>query len=272
VRVTAVQLTSSTDVADNLARAQRSVRESAAAGAELVVLPEAAMHTFGRPGVSLSPVAQPLDGPWVTGLVHVAAETGTTVIAGMFETVPGQERVRNTVTIVDRNGLRGRYRKVHLFDALGWRESDRLLPGDPDDLLVLDIGDQRVGVLTCYDIRFPELPRLLVDAGATLLAVPSAWVAGPLKEAHWTTLVTARALENTCWVVAAGQGPPEYAGGSAVVDPLGVVVARQGEADGVMLAEADRTRVDDVRARLPVLEHRRYQVRPREQRPRGPER
>lgn len=259
-----MQLTSSTDVSDNLVRAQQAVRQAAAAGAELVVLPEAAMHTFGRPDLPLASVAQPLDGPWVTGLVDTAGETGTTVVAGMFEAVPDDDRVRNTVTVVDGTGLRGHYRKAHLFDALGWRESDRLLPGDPEDLLVRDVGDQRVGVLTCYDVRFPELPRLLVDQGATLLAIPSAWVAGPLKEAHWSTLITARALENTCWVVAAGQGPPEYAGGSAVVDPLGVTVARRGESDGVLVAEADPARLDDARARLPVLEHRRYRISPAE--------
>jgi predicted amidohydrolase len=161
----------------------------------------------------------------------------------------------------------GAYRKLHLFDALGWRESAKIRPGelDPADpasaLLTFDVGDLTVGVLTCYDLRFPEMSRALVDAGATLLALPAAWVAGPLKEAHWLTLVTARAIENTCYVAAAGQAPRDYAGQSVIVDPMGVPLARLGETDGaVAVAEVTAERVAEVRRVLPVLANRRYGV------------
>jgi predicted amidohydrolase len=116
-------------------------------------------------------------------------------------------------------------------------------------------------VLTCYDLRFPEMSRALVDAGATLLALPAAWVAGPLKEAHWLTLVTARAIENTCYVAAAGQAPRDYSGQSVIVDPMGVPLARLGETDGaVAVAEVTAERVAEVRRVLPVLANRRYAV------------
>jgi len=171
--------------------------------------------------------------------------------------------VDNTVVAIDGHGLRGSYRKVHLFDSLGWQESDRLRAGNPGELLVLPVADLVVGVLTCYDLRFPELTRRLVDHGATLLAVPSAWVAGPLKEDHWLTLARARAIENTCYLAGAGQGPPDFAGRSLVVDPMGVVVAQCGEVDGIAVTGASTARVAEVRAKLPSLEHRRFTVTPR---------
>ncbi len=261
--VAVVQFTATPDKAANRDQAAAAVRAAAGRGADLVVLPEAAMLPFGRPDESLAGAAEPLDGAFV-GALCAAAGTGATVLAGLFEAVPGDDHVFNTVVAVDAGGLRGRYRKVHLFDALGWRESDRLRAGDPaDPLLTLEVGDQNVGVLTCYDLRFPEIGRALADSGATLLAVPAAWVAGPLKEDHWVTLARARAIENTCYLAGAGQGPPTYAGRSLIVDPMGVVIAQRGEQDGVAVAEVSAQRVSEVRAQLPSLEHRRFAVTPR---------
>jgi len=228
------------------------------------------MHPFGPAGEGLVEVAEPIDGPFGIALADVAASTGVTVIAGMFESLPDKDRVVNTVLAVGPDGLLGQYRKLHLFDALGWRESDRIRPGrlDPADpasaLLTFRLGELTVGVLTCYDLRFPELSRALVDAGVTLLAVPAAWVAGPLKEHHWLTLCAARAVENTCYLAAADQPPPEYAGRSVVLDPMGVPLAQLAETEGFAIAEATAERVEAVRKALPVLEHRRYEVVARE--------
>ena len=249
--------------------AREYVTRAAGAGATLVVLPEAAMHPFGRPDEPLAPAAEPVDGPFGTELAAVAAATGVTVVAGMFEAVPGQSRIYNTVLAVGPSGLLGRYRKLHLFDALGWRESDRILPGElagepePDGLLTFDAGGLTVGVLTCYDLRFPEQARALVDAGTQLLVLPAAWVAGPLKEYQWETLARARAIENTAYLAAAGQPPPEFSGHSMVLDPMGVALAAVGEADGLAVAEVTAKRLAEVRRKLPVLEHRRYSVLPR---------
>ena len=263
IRAAVVQLRAGTDKAGNLARLSDLVRRAADAGAELVVAPEAAMHDFGPPDLPLAPVAEALDGPFVTGLAAVAAETGATVLAGMFETVDGDAaRAYNTAVAVGPAGLLGAYRKAHLFDALGWVESDRLAPG-PAEPLVIDVGPVRLGVMTCYDLRFPELARALCDAGATAIAVPAAWVAGPLKEDQWLTLVRARAIESTAYVVAAGQPAPGYCGRSAVVDPLGVVLAGVADGEGLALADLDPGHVADVRRRVPSLEHRRWDVVPR---------
>lgn len=260
MRVAVAQFTAARDKAANRDRLADLIGAAAGAGADLIVAPEAAMHPFGRPEESLATVAEPLDGPFVAGLAAAAHGTGSTVVAGMFEAVPDDDHVFNTVAVVDRTGLRGCYRKVHLFDAFGWRESDRLRAGAADQLLVFPVAGLTVGVLTCYDLRFPEVCRALVDRGSTLLAVPAAWVAGPLKEDHWLTLSRARAIENTCYLAGAGQGPPDYAGRSVVVDPMGVILAQRGETDGVAVADADPDRVGQVRGTLPALQHRRYDV------------
>ncbi|MDQ1688504.1 MAG: deaminated glutathione amidase [Frankiaceae bacterium] len=244
----------------NLAVLTSLAQSAADQGAGLIVAPEAAMLDFGAQDNELA--AQPLDGPWVEGLTALAASTGLTVIAGMFELVPGEGRCFNTVTAVDGGGIRGAYRKIHLFDALGWRESDRLLPGD-GGTLVLAVDELTVGVMTCYDVRFPELARVLVDAGATALAVPAAWVAGHLKRTQWLTLLRARAIESTAYVIGAAQSPPRYAGASTVIDPFGEVLVELGDEDGsVAVAEAAAECVVEVRAKVPSLANRRYSVVP----------
>lgn len=267
MRVAVAQFAATRDKDRNRARAVELIHRAGDGGADLAVLPEASMHPFGGPADRLGDAAESLDGPFASAVGEAAAKAGLVAIAGMFEPVPGEDRVWNTVIASGPDGPLGHYRKLHLFDALGWRESDRIRvadldPADPGAaLLTLPVGELTVGVLTCYDLRFPELSRALVDAGAALLALPSAWVAGPLKEAHWLTLVTARAIENTCYVAAADQAPREYAGQSVVVDPMGVPLARLGEVDGeVAIAEVSAQRVEAVRDALPVLKHRRYEV------------
>lgn len=266
MKVGVVQMAAGRDKTANLCALRAATEEAARAGAELVVAPEAAMHTFGTAADGpLAAVAEPLDGPFGSGLADLASASGVTVVAGMFESAsddPG--RAYNTVVAVGPAGLLGRYRKLHLFDALGWVESDRLAPGALDDtaLPTFDLGGFTVGIMTCYDVRFPELARAYADKGVTLLALPSAWVAGPLKEDQWLTLVRARAIETTAYVVAAGQCAPEYVGHSLVVDPAGVSLLQLGEAASTGLADVVPERVAAVRARMPSLRHRRYRVAP----------
>ena len=151
--------------------------------------------------------------------VAEAAEAhATTVVAGMFETSPDPDRPWNTLVL--RGTVPAAYRKIHLYDSFGYRESDRVRAGEPEPVVV-EVGGFRVGLMTCYDLRFPELGRLLADAGAEVLVVPAAWVAGARKVEHWRTLARARAIENTAYVVAVGQPGPRYSGHSLVVDPLG---------------------------------------------------
>jgi predicted amidohydrolase len=141
-------------------------------------------------------------------------------------------------------------------------ESKKLEAGPVDERLVFDCGEFTVGVMTCYDVRFPELARALVDEGVDLIALPSAWVGGPLKEDQWSTLVRARAIENVAYVAAADQPPPGFAGRAMVVDPFGVVLASLPETEGVVVADVDPERVDHCREKMPSLDHRRYRVIP----------
>jgi predicted amidohydrolase len=230
--------------------------------ADLLVLPEYASG-FDPRGVGPQQ-AEPIAGPFVETLRGQAARTGIAVVAGT--TLPGSsdERAVNAVVAVDESGtLVGVYRKVHLYDAFGSRESDRLEAGPPDAApLVLDVAGLRFGVLTCYDLRFPESARRAVDAGAQVLVVPAAWAAGELKAMHWRALAVARAIENTSVVVAVGQAGPGVIGRSLVVGPDGVVDLELDAEPTVRTVDLDPARIARIRELNPSLSNRRYTTTP----------
>lgn len=263
----AAQFAPGDDPGANLANIRRLARAAVARGARLVAFPEYSSWFRFELGPWYREHAEPLDGPFVAGLAVVARETGAWLVAGTVEApVPGSadDRVSNTLVALDPAGeLVATYRKAHLYDAFGARESEWIRPGDLAAPATFDVDGLTVGLQTCYDLRFPEVTRRLVDAGAEVVVVPAEWVRGPLKEGHWELLVRARAVENTVYVVAADQTPPVGVGASAVVDPMGVVLAAAGEQEGLALAEADRARLEAVRAVNPCLELRRYAVVPR---------
>ncbi|MCW2790155.1 MAG: hydrolase, partial [Aeromicrobium sp.] len=224
-------------------------------GLDLVVLPEASMHDFGAADTDLAAVAERLDGPFVALLAAEARRLGATVVAGMFERTDGLPY--NTLVVIGPDGaLRATYRKIHLYDSFGYRESERLLPGDIEPV-VIDIAGRPVGLMTCYDLRFPELARALVDAGAETFVIPAAWVAGDRKLDHWRTLLAARAIENTVHVVAAGQGGDRYTGHSLVVDPRGSIVVEADSAPTLLRATIDADVVVGARNENPSLANRR---------------
>ena len=257
VLFSAIQFAAVTDVAVNLSTIDALVSRAAAEGAEVTVLPEAAMHDFGAPDLPLGPVAQPLDGEFVTALARLAARHGITIVAGMFERSNDPDRPFNTLVALDPAGeIISSYRKAHLYDSFGYRESDRLLSG-PAAPVTVAIGELTIGLMTCYDLRFPELARALVDDGSDALLVPAAWVRGPLKEAHWSTLLRARAIENTVYVVGAAQTGEHYTGCSMIVDPMGVTVAALGDEEGTTSAAVDPERIAQVRKLNPSLANRR---------------
>ncbi|MDN4172070.1 carbon-nitrogen hydrolase family protein [Nocardioides sp. SOB77] len=250
LRVALVQEAAGLDPAANRAR----LAELVPAGADLVVLPEAFARDFGEAGSDVSTYAEPVDGPFAAEVARVAAERGTTVVAGMFEAGPDPARPYNT--LVARGAAEAAYRKVHLYDSFGYRESERLAAGEVEPVVV-EVAGTRVGLMTCYDLRFPELARLLVDHGAEVIVVPAAWVAGERKVDHWRTLVRARAIENTVFVLACGQPGPRYSGHSMVVDPLGDVLAEAGEGADVLRAELVPEVLEQARRTNPSLANRR---------------
>ena len=264
MRVALCQLPVSSDPAVNLSRVQEALAGAAAQGAALAVFPEAMMARFGA---DLVAAAEPLGGPFNKGLSQAARETGVALVAGVFEPAGGG-RVHNTAVAYDASGdLVAAYRKIHLYDALGQQESALVAPGHQPTLV--NLNGLLTGILTCYDIRFPEHARALAAAGAQLIVVPAAWAAGLFKEEHWVTLVRARAIENTIWVAAAGQvpDPAEQAGGaptgigrSMLVDPMGAVRLDLGPGPGIACGDVDPAVTDQVRAVLPSLANRRDDV------------
>jgi predicted amidohydrolase len=189
------------------------------------------------------------------------------LVAGVFEPAP-DGRVYNTAVAYDAAGTQvAAYRKIHLFDALGEHESAVVAPGAQP--VVVDLCGVRVGIMTCYDVRFPELARALAVRGAELIVIPAAWAAGLFKEEHWVTLVRARAIENTVWVATADQVPdhsapptraPTGVGRSMMADPMGTVRADLGPFPGLAVADLDSALTKQVRAALPCLEHRREDI------------
>jgi predicted amidohydrolase len=251
LRVALVQEASSLDASANRARLAEVVPPEA----DLVVLPEAFARDFGEPGSALGPHAEAQGGLFDTALTHAAQARAAAVVAGMFETSDDPARPFNTLLV--RGTATAAYRKIHLYDSFGHRESDAVRPG-PLTPVCVDVAGFRVGVMTCYDLRFPELARALVDRGAEVLVVPAAWVAGPRKVDHWRTLVRARAIENTVFVLAAGQPAPRYTGHSLVVDPWGEILAEGGEGPDLLRATLSREVLAEARRVNPCLDNRRW--------------
>ncbi|CAN5644489.1 carbon-nitrogen hydrolase family protein [soil metagenome] len=258
MRIALSQLTSGTDPAANLALVEDYTRRAADDGATLVVFPEATMCRFG---VSLGPIAEPVDGPWADGLRGIAARAGVTVVAGMFR--PADDgRVYNTL-IAAGPGTDTHYDKIHLYDAFGFEESRTVAPGREPVMITVD--GVNVGLTTCYDIRFPELYVELAQRGAALITVSASWGAGPGKLAQWTLLARARALDTAGFVAAVGQAYPgdEIAatgptgvGGSLVASPLGDPVVSAGAGPELLTCDIDVSKVDKARDALAVLRNR----------------
>jgi predicted amidohydrolase len=264
VRAGAVQLNSTDDLDHNLATADRLVREAASKGAELVVLPEK-WSVLGT-AEQMAAGAQPLDGTCIAWARAVASELGIDLLAGsIVERVAGQDKSANTSVHVGPSGeIRAVYRKIHMFDVevdgVVYAESREEEPGT--ELVVSELaGGARLGMSVCYDVRFPELYRILAVRGAEVIAVPSAFTLATTRD-HWEVLVRARAIENQCFVVAANQigahPPGNRSGGrSLIVDPWGLVLATAPDEETAIVADLDFDNQREIRARLPVLSHRR---------------
>ncbi|GAB3682652.1 carbon-nitrogen hydrolase family protein [Saccharopolyspora tripterygii] len=263
MRVGLCQIVSGVEPEANLELVADGIRRAAAEGADIAVFPEATMACFG---VKLSPLAEPLDGPWATEVRRLADEAGIAVVAGMF-TPADDGRVTNTLLVTGR-GLDDSYDKIHLFDAFGFAESDTVAPGTRP--LVVELDGAGIGFTTCYDVRFPGLFQKLADEGASVIVTPASWGAGEGKREQWELLVRARALDSTSWIVACGQGDPRSIGRepsgkaptgighSLVATPLGRVHAQLDAAPAVEVVDIDPSAVDSARQAVPVLTNRRF--------------
>jgi predicted amidohydrolase len=262
VGVAVAQFAPTADEHANLLAIRDLVDRAVGRGARVVLFPEYSSYFVDPFDESLAAHAQSVDGPFVEELTRLADRHDATIVAGLLEKGDGS-RVRNTVVAVSREGVVARYRKLHLYDAFGQRESDWVQPGDIAEPETFSVDAMRFALMTCYDLRFPEVTRVLADAGADAVLIAAEWVRGPLKEHHWRTLLHARAIENTLFVAAADHPPPLGVGASMVVDPQGVEIAAVGTVTDVAVAHLDPEAVERVRRVNPALRLRRFEVAPR---------
>lgn len=263
--ISIVQMRSSEDKMENLELSVDFIREAAKKKSNLICFPEFQMaySPVSQSANQLSEIAESVnDGNFITTLRKAAKVNKISIISTIYEKSNSgfNNRVYDTVVLIDSKGeISSVYRKLHLYDALGFKESDKMMAGNMIEKPVkTSVGN--IGLMICYDIRFPEMSRILTVKGANVLVSPSAWVHGVMKEEHWQTLLKARAIENGLYIIAPDQVGNIFSGRSMAVDPFGVVLLDMGNREGMEVVEIDKSRVQKVRELLPLLKNRRTDV------------
>ena len=264
-RTALVQMKSSVNKELNLAYSLELINEAAKDNARLICFPEFQM-AYSPPEQkpeALHKIAEKINGNFISTLSYSAKQNKINVIATIYEIINTNKqnhKVFDTAIIINELGkLKSVYRKVHLYDALGFRESKKLVAGSIIERPTrTSVGS--LGLLICYDMRFPEISRILTVNGASILASPSAWVAGFMKQEHWEIMVKARAIENGVYVIAPNQVGNIYCGHSMVIDPFGSTLADMGNREGIEIIDIDSSRIDTIRRTLPLLMNRRTDV------------
>jgi deaminated glutathione amidase len=262
MKVALAQLCSSTNKGENLRVASEFIKNAKSQGVSLIAFPEFLMaySPTTQSAEELCGLAEIVDGPFTTALRKIAKAAEINVVATIYERSDFANRVYDTALWIGRDGnIAAAYRKLHLYDALGFKESDKFVAGsDLTAPIETELGN--IGIMICYDLRFPELSRLLTLMEANILLAPSGWIQGEMKVEHWQTMVRARALENGCYMIAPAQVGNIYIGHSMVVDPFGRTVAEMGGGEGLEVVEIDLGMVSEVREKLPLLKNRRAEI------------
>ena len=263
-KIAVVQLKASTDKKENLEKILDFIRRAANRGAELCAFPEFMMFytTSKQSPRELTSLAETMSGSFVKTIAAAARQNKIQVVGTLYEKSKTKNRVFDTSFFITKSGkIAATYRKIHLYDALGFKESNKLAPGSKIAHPVkTSIG--KLGMLICYDLRFPEMSRILASSGSEVLVVPSAWVQGQGKEEHWITINKTRAIENGCYVIAPDQVGNIYCGRSLVVDPYGKILLDMKKKQGIGFADIVSDKVKQTRKGLPLLQNRRTDVYP----------
>ena len=265
MKAAVVQFMASADKGENLKRIVSLIGRASSEGAALCAFPEYMMFYTGssQSPAQLAALAEPLDGAFVGSISDAARDGRIQVVGSLYEKSRVRDRVYDTSFIIGSTGRTvSSYRKIHLYDALGFRESAKMVPGSRIAKPVrTSVG--RVGMMICYDLRFPEVSRSLAVAGAQVLVAPSAWVRGEMKEEHWFTLNRTRAIENGCYVIAPDHVGHIYCGRSMAVDPYGrILLDMKRRREGIGYVDIDPDRVRQTRRAMPLLRSRRTDVYP----------
>ena len=264
MRVAVVQFKASTNKETNLKKIINYISEAAKNKATLIAFPEYMMFytTSSQTPKQLASLAETIHGNFLNTLQNIAKENSISVVGSFYEKSKKQDRVYDTSFIIDKSGkVISVYRKIHLYDAFGFRESDKMISGSNIAKPVkTSIG--KVGMMICYDLRFPEMSRSLAVSGSEILVVPSAWVKGKMKEEHWITINKTRAIENGCYVISPDQVGNIYCGRSLVVDPLGQVILDMKKKQGIGYVDINLNKIAETRKALPLLKNRRTDIYP----------
>jgi len=246
----------------NLKKILGYIAEAAKKGSKLCAFPEFMMFYTGsyQSAAELANLAEKINGEFVTTIAKAARKNSIQVVGTFYEESPKPNRVYDTSFLIDKKGkVVSTYRKIHLYDALGFKESDKLYPGSSIVKPVrTSVG--KMGLMICYDLRFPEMSRILASSGSEVLVIPSAWVKGKMKEEHWITINKTRAIENGCYVISPDQVGNIYCGRSLVVDPFGKVLLDMKKREGVGTVDISLDQVKKVRRKLPLLQNRRTDI------------
>ena len=264
-RLALVQMQSSSDKNTNLSASIDYIKRAAKKSADLICFPEFQMaySPATQTPRDLFDLAEDIKGNFITTLRKSAKEHNIATVATMYERVQSKRlnfRVSDTAAFISSNGLiKSVYRKLHLYDALGFKESIKLVSGNRIERPVkTSFGN--FGLMICYDVRFPEMSRILTLMGAAILVMPSAWVSGIMKEEHWQIMTKSRAIENGVFIVAPNQIGNIYSGRSTVIDPFGAVLIDMGTEEGLAIIEIDTSMIIRIRKALPLISNRRIDV------------
>ena len=261
-KIAVVQMKADTDKKNNLKKILKYISQAASKGSALCTFPEFMMcyTPSSQSAKELADIAEKISGEFVSSISEAAKQNSIQVVGTLYEKSPKPNRVYDTSFLLDKNGkLISKYRKIHLYDALGFKESAKLYPGSSITKPV-KTNAGKMGMMICYDLRFPEMSRMLASSGSEILVVPSAWVKGKMKEEHWLTINKTRAIENGCYVISPDQVGNVYCGRSLVVDPYGKILLDMKKREGIGVVNISLDEVKQVRNKLPLLQNRRTDI------------
>ena len=264
MKAAVVQFKASPKKETNLKKIINYIVKAAQNNSSLIAFPEFMMFytSSSQTAKQLSALSETINGNFITTIAKAAKENKIQVVGSFYEKSNKKDRVYDSSFIINEFGkVISTYRKIHLYDALGFRESNKMTPGSKiTPPIKTSIG--KLGMMICYDLRFPEMSRLLASSGSDVLVVPSAWVQGNMKEEHWIAINKVRAIENGCYVIAPDQVGNIYCGRSLVVDPFGKILLDMKKKEGIGYVNIELTKVREIRKVLPLLKNRRIDIYP----------